>query len=100
MDNIGFDPARWNHWFLLCCFAGVSFWGLYLSWRWGAETRLKRRQSRLARRLAMELHGVKSSLARSPQQRSKKKLVKNTVYEEFSISHSTGSRSDWQDAQK
>ena len=58
MDATGFDPTRLAHWLLISCFVGVSIWGLLLSWGWRQEAQMKRRRSKLARRLAMELHGV------------------------------------------
>jgi len=63
MDSVGFDPTRWNHWLLIGCFMSVSMWGLYLSWQWRTEARLKRKQVRLARRLAIALHGARDASA-------------------------------------
>ncbi len=58
MDGVSFDPTRWTHWLLIGCFIGVSIWGLSLSWQWQRQAGLKRERAQLARRLAMELHGV------------------------------------------
>ena len=63
MDSAGFDPTRWNHWLLIGCFVSLSTWGLYLSWQWRAEARLQRKKAKLARRLAIALHGVRPSSA-------------------------------------
>jgi hypothetical protein len=71
MDS--FDPTRWNHWLLIGCFVGLSGWGLYLWWQWGKAAKAKRKQTRLARRLAIALHGIDDSEAEirlSPQQGS------------------------------
>ncbi len=95
MDSAGFDPTRWNHWLLIGCFISVSIWGLYLSWQWSAEARLKRKRAKLARRLAIALHSVRPSSApssaadgrsRSP---STGRWPQNTlVNEEFTTSRS------------
>ncbi|NJM98672.1 MAG: hypothetical protein HC800_17285 [Phormidesmis sp. RL_2_1] len=61
MDSAGFDPTRWHHWLLIGCFVGVSIWGLYLSWQWRTKARLQRRQTKLARRLAIALHDTRDS---------------------------------------
>lgn len=58
MDGVGFDPTYASHWLLIGCFMGISIWGLLLSWQWQRQTKLKRERAKLARRLAMELHGI------------------------------------------
>ncbi len=92
MDGAGFDPNRWSHWLLISCFIGTSIWGLQLSWQWGKEARSKararRERTRLARRLAVELHGVgRSSLEarRSPF---------TSLYEKHAAGRSARSRSE------
>lgn len=84
MNGVSFDPARWDHWLLIGCFVGLSIWGLHLSWQWRRAARLKRQQARLARRLAMELHGShRSSL--TPQR---------PFYENSSAGQSIGARTE------
>lgn len=92
MDGAGFDPNRWNHWLLIGCFVGMSIWGLQLSWQWGKEVRSKararRERTKLARRLAAELHGVGCSplgTRRSPL---------TSIYEEHTAGRSARSRSE------
>lgn len=72
MDATGFNTAYWSHWLLIGCFVSVSAWGLLLSWQWRQEARMKDRQAKLARRLAVELHGVdySSKVGFSPLERS------------------------------
>lgn len=55
MNDIGFNPADWSHWLLIVCFVGVAAAGLWLSEQWRLARQEKRRRSRLARRLAIEL---------------------------------------------
>ena len=55
MDTAGFDSTRWDHGLLIGCFVGLSILGLSLSWRSHAAAKAKRKQAKLARRLAVEL---------------------------------------------
>lgn len=70
MDSAGFDPNSWYHWLLLGCFIGVSIWGLSLSWQWRTEAKVKRERAKVARRLAMELHGVDRLPSQEQRRRS------------------------------
>ncbi len=60
MDNAGFESARWDHWLLVACFLAIATSGLWLSWQWTQAERQQRKKSRLARRLAMEVHPLES----------------------------------------
>lgn len=92
MDAAGFDPNLWNHWLLISCFIGISIWGLQLSWQWGKEARSKararRERTRLARRLAVELHGV----GRSPLGIRRSPLT--SIHEKHAAGRSARSRSE------
>jgi hypothetical protein len=57
MGSAGFDATLWSHWLLIGCFVGLSGWSLYMSWQWDSAAKARQKQARLARRLAMELHG-------------------------------------------
>ncbi|MGB3300775.1 MAG: hypothetical protein WBA76_21125 [Phormidesmis sp.] len=61
MSNASFDPTHWSHWLLVGCFFCVSIAGLRLLWQWRNEAKNKaiarQKRAKLARFLAMELHG-------------------------------------------
>ncbi len=83
MDSAGFDPTRWHHWLLLGCFIGVSIWGVSLSWQWRRAARVRRERAKVARRLAMELHGVGQAYSKERRWRSlshRKSPNQNTAY--------------------
>jgi hypothetical protein len=72
MNNTGFNSADWSHWLLIVCFVGVAAVGLGLSWQWRLARQEKRRRSRLARRLALELHqSAERSTSQAPSAHSR-----------------------------
>lgn len=87
MDSAGFDSARFTDCLLIGSFVCLSVWGLWLSRRWKAEARLRRKRTQLAGRLWMELHGRHPSDISSKSHR--KPTAQNATFDRESIRHAT-----------
>ena len=68
MDNAGFSAVRWDHWLLVVCFLAVASYGIYLSWQWKRDAKVRRAKRMLARRLQMNQQNTQAvGKARSQQ---------------------------------
>ena len=69
MNNAGFSAVRWDHWLLIVCFLAVASYGMYLSWQWKRDAKIKRAR-RMRIRLVRQLQMSQSNTQEARPKRS------------------------------